>query len=262
MEGENRLYTALALAGGFFCLAAAIFFQSAAAVVLASLFLFASLLIWKYGYIILPLLTKSANIVEVGGSFEIPPSQDVVIGKRGDLFFATAFLAARLYESATEKNAEGRAALSAMFEKAISSVGFPFKLSCVVSPLDLKNELEEARAKRSLAESRLEKLRRGRNESEVARLEREIAMWNRIIERLTGGERPLEVVLYLSTTGSGMTRDAAVEQARWQAKELGVVVSSALGCEVVELKGEDMKRCLMWEVLLPSDIEDFHDQLF
>ena len=263
MEGENRLYTVLSLAGGLFCLAASLFFQSAPAAAVSALLFFLSLALWKYGYLILPVLVKGAGVVEQGRNFEIPSSQDLVVGKQGGSFLATAFLSARLYESASERGAEGAARAGEMFEKAISSAGFPFKVCAMVSPLPLQGELEEMRAKRSIAESRLEKLgAAGKRGADAARLEREIAMWGRQIERLSSGETPLEVLFYLSTTASGMSKEEAMSRARAQAEELGVVAGSALSCEIRLLKGEEMKRCFWWDFFGPSDREALHDEMF
>lgn len=263
MEGENRLYTVLAIAGGFFCLSAALFFQSAAAAAMGALFFFLSLIFWKYGYAIVPYLARGAKIVEVGRNFEIPPGQDIIVGKASGSFLATVFLAARLYESASEKSEKQKLMMGEMFEKAISSAGFPFKVCALVSPLDLRNELEEIRTKRSMAEDRMAKLKKGsRHDSESARLEREIAMWGRQIERLTSGEKPLETVFYFSTTASGMTKEEAISRAKRQAEELSVVAGSALSCEVVPLKGEEMKKCFWWDFFGPTDRDDLADQMF
>jgi hypothetical protein len=263
VEGENRLYTVLAVAGGFFCLAASLFFQSAPAAALGALFFLLTVALWKYGYALIPVLLKNAKVVEVGRNFEIPPSQDVVVGREGGSFLATVFLGARLYDSSSEKTERQRSIAGEMFEKAISSAGFPFKVCCLVSPLDLRSELEEMRTKRSLAESRRAALHSpAKSDPEIARLEREIAMWGRQIDRLTSGERPLEVVFYLSTTGSGITKDEAIARARAQSEELVVVVGSALSCEVAQLSGEDMKRVFWWEFFGPSDADELHDQLF
>ena len=133
----------------------------------------------------------------------------------------------------------------------------------MVSPLPLQGELEEMRAKRSIAESRLEKLgAAGKRGADAARLEREIAMWGRQIERLSSGETPLEVLFYLSTTASGMSKEEAMSRARAQAEELGVVAGSALSCEIRLLKGEEMKRCFWWDFFGPSDREALHDEMF
>ncbi len=261
MEGENRAYTVLSLAGGFFCLAASIFFQSAAAAIIGAVLFFLSLLLWKYGYVIFPFVMKRAKIIEAGRNFEIPASQDVIVGKANGNFLATVFLFARLYESASEKDDKQKIAMGEMFEKAIASSGFPFKVCAMVCPLELKGELDEIRTKRSIAESRKEKIG-SKHSSEAARLEREIVMWGRQIEKLTSGKRPLEVVFYLSTTASGITKEEAIARAKAQGDELCVVVGSSLSCEVVPLKGEEMKRCFWWDFFGPTDLDEMHDEMF
>ena len=263
MEGENRLYTVLAIAGGFFALSAALFFQSPLAAAVAGLCFFLSLLFWKYGYALVPYFTARAKIVEIGRNFEIPPSQDVIVGKGNGSFLATVFLAARLYESASEKSEKQKLVMGEMFEKAISSAGFPFKVCALVSPLDLKNEIEEIRTKRSLAEDRMGRLKKGsKHDAETARLEREVAMWSRQLEKLTSGEKPLETVFYFSTTASGITKEEAISRAKRQGEELSVVAGSALSCEIVALKGEEMKKCFWWDFFGPTDRDDLADQMF
>jgi hypothetical protein len=262
VEGENRLYTVLAIAGGFFCLSAALFFQSAPSAAIGAICFLLAVALWKYGYLIVPVLIRGAKVVEIGTNFEIPPSQDLIVGKKGGNFLASAFLSCRLYESSSEKGERQRILAGEMFEKAISSVGFPFKVSALVSRLELKSELEEIRAKRSVAESRRAKLHHAKNSAEAARLEREIAMWSRQVETLTSGQKPLEVAFYLSTTASGITKDEAMSRARSQAEELAVVVGSALSCEVVPLKGEDMKKCFWWDFFSPADSDELHDEVF
>ena len=262
MEGENRLYTVLAIAGGLFSLSAAIFFGSAPAAALAAACFMLSLLIWKYGYALMPLVMKGAKVAEVGRNFEIPPSQDVIVGKGNGKFLATAFLSARIHESASDKDEKQKMMMGEMFEKAISSAGFPFKVCCLVCPLDLKNEVEEMITRRSLAESRLAKLHGGKGSAEAARLKREIAMWGRQIERLSSGEKPLEVVFYFSTTASGLTKEEAIQRAGTQAEELAIVAGGALSCEMARLKGEEMKRCFWWDFFGPTDRDELQDEMF
>lgn len=263
MEGENRLYTILSLSGGLCCLAAAVFFSSAAAAALGALCFLASLVIWKYGYALMPMLMNSAKIVEVGRNFEIPPAQDAIVGVSNGKFLATAYLAAALYDSASEKGKEGAYAMGEMFERAVSSAGFPFKVSALVVPLDLKDEIEEISAKRSIAESKRGKLsgKRG-NDAEIARLEREIAMWGRQMEKLSTGEKPLDVVFHFSTTASGFSKEEALARARAQSDELSIVMGSALQCEMRKLKGEEMKRVFWWDFFGPSDRDELADEMF
>jgi hypothetical protein len=53
-----------------------------------------------------------------------------------------------------------------------------------------------------------------------------------------------------------------MSRARSQAEELAVVVGSALSCEVVPLKGEDMKKCFWWDFFSPADSDELHDEVF
>jgi len=262
VEGENRLYTVLAVAGGLFCLAASVFLGSPTAAAVSALFFFLTIALWKFGNVLLPVLTQGARVVERGANFEIPPTQDAIMGKSGGSFLATCFLSARLHQSASEADEGRRREMGRMFETAISSAGFPFKICAMVSPLDMKSELDEIRTKRSVAESRLEKLGDGKGGAEAARIGREVAMWNRMLRRMSDGERPLEVAFYFSTTASGITKEEAHSRAQKQADELSVVLSSALSCEVTRLVGEDMKRCFDWEFFGPSSAEELRDQTF
>lgn len=263
MEGENRLFTVLCLAGGFFCLALALFLGSPSAVALSALFFLSSLVAWRYGYALFPMLMEGAKVVEAGRNFEIPPSQDAITGIKGGKFMATCFLSARLYDSASEKGAEGGKAMGEMFERAVSSAGFPFRVCAMIVPLELSSEMEEIRARRSLAESRREKLLHSRGQdAEIARLEREIAMWGRQLGKMGEGEKPLDVVFYFSTTASGFSKEEALSRARSQAKELSVVAGSALACEMKLLRGEEMKRCFWWDFFGPSDRDELLDETF
>jgi len=263
VEGENRLYTVLCLAGGLFCLALSLLYSSPFAASVAAICFFSSLALWKYGYLIVPRLARKAGVVEVGQGFEITSAQDAAVSRGNGVFLATVFLSAKLYESASERDERGRAAMCAMYERAISSVGFPFKASMLLCPLDMGSELEELRTKRAVAESRKERLSSGgKNDAELARLKREIAMWEAQIGRLTSGEKPLEVLFYLSTTASGTSKEEAVASAKRQGKELATVVGSALSCEVAPLVGEDMKKCMRFESMLPVDVDELRDALF
>ncbi|MEM4633692.1 MAG: hypothetical protein QW275_00900 [Candidatus Anstonellaceae archaeon] len=263
MEGENRLYTSLSIAGGFFCLAASLFFASAPAAAVASFFFFLSILLWKYGNLIVPVFISWAKIVEVGKNFEIPPSQDVVVGVSEGKYLATAFLSAKVYDSPSQKDTQERQSSSIMFEKAISSVGFPFKVCMQVSRLDLTEELEEAKTRKSVAEEKKARLGSSpKHDPERARYDREIAMWGRLAQKMSEGEIPLEVIFYFSTTAEGRTKEEAIAKARSQADELAVVLSGALSCEVLHLKGEDMKKCFMWDFFGPISSEQMRDSVF
>ncbi|MBI4399871.1 hypothetical protein HY570_03920, partial [Candidatus Micrarchaeota archaeon] len=71
---------------------------------LSSLFASLSILFWKYGYIIIPIVIERLNVIEFMSEYEIPPSQDVIVKKINNIFYASSFLSAKITDSITEKS--------------------------------------------------------------------------------------------------------------------------------------------------------------
>ncbi|NYZ77017.1 hypothetical protein H0O02_01740, partial [Candidatus Micrarchaeota archaeon] len=87
-------------------------------------------LFWKYGYILVPLITQRTNIIMMSDlGYEIPPSQDVIVKSANGVFYASSFLGLSIYESATEKSSEETIAYSQFFERAISNIKYVTKIA-------------------------------------------------------------------------------------------------------------------------------------
>ena len=264
-EMTNRNATLAALSAGALCVVLAFITASPVAIVAASFFFLCSLVLWKYGYLLMPWLFRNANIIEVRGDCEIPASQDVVLKKGDGKYYASVFLAARISESATEKDRDAKSLYMEYFERAISSIRFPVKFSAMTSALDISSFSDEIKGRRSLAETRKARIISSGDPSqmpEVARLDREIAMWDRQLERLNSEERPMEVICYLMTTAAGAGREEATARARAQASEVRSAIGNALNVEIVPLAGEEMRKCFEWELAMPSSVEEMRDAVF
>ncbi len=260
-----KWYAYGAAVGGIFALLISVTNTGAAAVILApfaALMLMLSWAIYKYGYLLIPLLTRGARIVEVmEGGYEIPPGQQAVLKKVGDIYYATMFLGVRLFESVTEKGEEERQSYAEFFERAISSVKHVTKFSIMVHVKDTSKYRESLETKRMEAQLRLAR-EREKPEPDVLKLdryEREVAMWDGQLAGLVAGKKPMGVLMYAMTTATGVTKDSAIAAARAQANELRATISNALNCEVVLLEGEEMKKCFEWEHFLPPEAKAFEE---
>ncbi len=256
----NRAITVTALAGGVLSLAASLVYGSGIFALVAALLFTASLALWKYGYILVPMLTRAANVIEVRAGYEVPPTRDYIVKKTASGYYATKFLEIRFYESSMDKGEADKATMFESFEKAIAALKYVVKISLLVSAVELTKELDDIKTKRSAAEAR--KAKGGASSDEIVRLDREIAMWNRMLDRITRGERPVELIAFASTTSFGLTRDEASTRVARQAKELRTVLSSSLGCDITELSDLDMLRCFEWEQFFPTSQEDIKDEIF
>lgn len=256
----NRAITIASLIGGVLALMLAFALGAYVPALISSAFFFLSIFIWKYGYLLMPHITKAANIVEVRGNYIVPPSRDYIMKKTQNSYYVTKFMEVMLYESTMDKGEGEKRSLFELFEKALGSLKHTLKISFLLSSIDISKYAEEIKTKRSEAEAKKSKL--SAHGPDAIRLDREIAMWNRLLERLTSGEHPMEIIAFVSTTASGATKDEAVARAKRQAQEIKTILSSTLSADVRELSDLDMIRCLEWEYFIPEGREELIDEVF
>ncbi|MEM4348623.1 MAG: hypothetical protein QXN37_03580 [Candidatus Anstonellaceae archaeon] len=220
--------------------------------------------LYKYGYLIIPMLTKQGNIVQIiEGGFEIPPSNDVVLKNVGGIYYASKFLGVRIFESASEKSPEENIVYSEYFERAISSVKYVTKFALMVYMKDITEYRNRIETKHAEAQLRLAR-ERDKPEPDVLKLDRyekEVAMWESQINKLTRGIKPMGVVAYVMTTAVGVSKEAAIAAATAQANELKATISNALNVQVDHLSGDEMLRCFQWEVMIPPTPQELEQEL-
>lgn len=257
----NRAITITSLAGGVIAIILSFLYVNPIFPLISAVFFAFSLAVWKYGYLLIPILTRGTRTVEIRGGYEVPSTRDAIIKKTENGYLGTKFLEISYYESSMDKSNEERKSMFEAFEKAISSLKYIVKISLMISTLDLSRHIDEIKTKRSAAETKKTKNVKMSNE-DVMRTERELAYWNRLLDRITQGERPVEVIAYASTTAFGLTREEAMGRVSRQSKEIKTILSSSLGCDVRELADLDMIRCFEWDFFFPTTHEEIKDQLF
>jgi len=257
----NRAVTALAVLGGVVSIVLSLLSGSVIFPIIAGIFFSLTMLLWKYGYLIIPVFTKATNIVEVRSGYEVPSTRDYIIRKQENGYYSTKFLEVRFYESSMDKSGDEKRTMFESFERAISSLKYIVKISLMVSTLDLSKHIDEIKTKRGAAEARKAKETKLAHD-ESLRLDRELAYWNRLLDRITQGERPVEVIAFAQTTAFGLTRDEALSRVSRQAKELKTILSSSLGCDVRQLKDLEMLKCFEWEYFFPTTQEEIKDTMF
>ena len=214
-----------------------------------------SILIYKYGYLIIPFLTQRSHIVQIfEGGYEIPPAQDVIIKNVGGRYYASAFLGIKIYETTTDKSPEENMVYSEYFERAISSVKFPVKFAMMVYVIDISHHRRELETKYAEAQLKLSR-EREKPEPDVLKLDRyekEVAMYEAQLNRLIAGFKPMGAIIYAMTTASGITKEAAVAEVKIQASQLRSTLANALNVEIVNLTGDEMLKCFEWEYMVPT----------
>jgi hypothetical protein len=220
----------------------------------AAIFLF-----WKYGYILVPLITERTNIIMMSDlGYEVPPSQDVVVKKGEGVYYASAFLGIKVFESATEKSMEENVSYNEYFERAMSNLKYVTKIAYMLYVEDVGQKRKSIETKRAEGQLRLAR-ERDKPEPDVLKIdkyEREVAHWDLQLNKLIRGVKPMGVVAYAMTTAAGVSKEGAIATAKAQARELTTVLSNALNVEVKWLRGDEMLKCFDWEKFYPITPQD------
>jgi len=257
----NRAVTMVSLMGGILAILLSLMYGSVLFTLAAAAFFTFTLLIWKYGYFIIPMFTKATNLIEIRDAYEVPPTRDCIVKKTESGYYVTRFMEIRFYESSIDKNTGDKQLMFEAFERAVSSLKYIVRVTLMVSALDLSKHIDEIKTKRGSVEAKKAKEARIAQDERM-RMDRELAYWNRLLERITQGERPVEILSFASTTAFGLTRDEAHSRASRQSKELRTILSSSLGCDVRDLADLEMLKCFEWELFFPTTQEEMRDALF
>lgn len=268
MASSSRTYTLGSIAVGF--IGAILAFISGGGILglfgglLAGLGSVFGVLFWKYGYIMIPLITERTKIIMMSDlGYEVPPSQDVIIKNVNGIYYASAFLGLKIFESATEKSNEENLNYNQFFERAISNIKYVTKIAYMLFVEDVGEKRKQIETKRAEAQLRLAR-ERDKAQPDVLRIdkyEREAAVWDNQLTRLIKGVKPMGVVAYAQTTAVGLSKESAMAGARTQANELKTVLANALNVEVITLTGDEMLKCFEWERFFPATVQELEESV-
>ena len=223
-----------------------------------------AVLFWKFGYIVIPIITERTKIVMMSDlGYEVPPAQDVIVKSTNGVFYASAFLGLNIFESATEKSTEETIAYSQFFERAISNIKYVTKIAYMLYVEDVGEKRKTIETKRAESQLRLAR-ERDKPQPDVLRIdkyEREVAIWDNQLQRLIKGVKPMGILAYAQTSAVGLSKDAAIASARTQANELKTVLANALNVEVVTLTGDEMLKCFEWEKFFPISAQELEESV-
>lgn len=266
--GGNKGFTiaciAVGVLGAFFAIASGGTVFALIGGLLSFLGAILGVLFWRYGYIMVPLITTRARIVMMSDiGYEVPPTQDVIVKAVNGVYYSSAFLGMKIFESATEKSVEENLVYSQFFERAISNIKYVTKISYMLYVEDVTEKRKSIETKRAEAQLRLAR-ERDKAQPDVLKLdkfEREIQKEDNELARLVKGVKPMGIIAYAQTTAVGVSKDAAMSLARSQAKELRSVLENALNVEVSQLTGDEMLKCFEWECFFPTTVQELEESV-
>jgi hypothetical protein len=213
---------------------------------------------------LVPLITERTRIImKMDGGYEVPPSEDVIVKNVNGVYYASAFLGIKIFESATEKTSEENISYNEYFERAISNLKYVTKIAYMLYVEDIGQKRKMIETKRAEAQLRLAR-ERDKPDPDVLKIdkfEREVAHWDLQLNKLIKGVKPMGVISYSMTTAAGISKESAIATVKAQASELTTVLSNALNVEVKWLKGDEMLKCFEWEKFYPTTPQELEESM-
>ena len=192
-------------------------------------------LLIKFGEHIFALGTKTIKATEGKGPYEMNEERNIIVKHTDKGYYASSF-----FEIIVGKD-------KGDFRRVVQSITFPCKISIGIYNLDLSKEIEKIKEKRSRLEAKraIEK-----DKYEVAKLDREIALLNNLLEKINKGQRPVEIIFYVMVSASSRTKEEAIMKLKHNKRSLKSIMASA-GYELRELIGDELWKAVEWEYFAP-----------
>jgi len=208
-----------------------------------------------------PFLLFNRTLIFDNLNYEIPGTLDVVVTKIGEYYYATRFLAVKLYQSASD-DPESVLTSHKMFEQAVINFKRPFKLGYLVYALDISEKRKELEFQRSKITVQLQKAQEAPNPDAllIDKLRRERDYWNLQIQKLEKGLRPMEVLIYAAVSAEGINKDQAIAESLNYAQELRTLLENALRAEISLIKGPEIVKMIRSEYIIATNKELLEEQ--
>ncbi len=216
-------------------------------------------------FVLFSLVTNLLNITfQPASGYKIVRTQDAIMKDVNGLYYTTGFISANLFayvfkQEVAEVESDDTKYINApgSWERAVMSLGFPFKFHVISSGLDVQKVRDELEGKRSYQEFQLSRAMQGGNANEVTvtELQRTISVLQAQINRISEGEKPIATVMYVETTAIGVSEKAALDALEAQIKSLQVALGS-LDVDLTRVVGRELHTLFDFNFKLPTTSEE------
>ncbi len=240
----------------------------APAAILALLTIVAIFVINYADFLVFPLITNALGIRMVPAkNYYIPKENNCIVKYINGLYYATGYLTANIYNYVFEAEGvqEGEEAKLAegpeRWERIVMNAGFPFKYNIIASAQDVQKYRDELEGKRGVFEFQLSHEMSSQSPSQMTidDLQKKMSILDARINRLSGGERPVNSIMYVETTAVGVSEKEAADALTNQLNHLQTLFSS-FDLGIMRVVGREMYHLFTFGYVIPD--EDTLTQVF
>jgi hypothetical protein len=208
----------------------------------------------RWGHLYVPIFQGRRNIKR-SYNIEMSPMGDAIYQQKGMDYVATVYLKLDVYETMTNKTDSDVLEYSSYFERAISTLKDPVRVTTMIYDKDMKSYISQIDNEKIEIENMLAQERTSKKPNPVMMevLERKKLMWDRRLTSLYKNEiKPRGIDYFMAVTGKGASYEAAITQAKIKAREIKANFKSGMNINSEEMRHERLKECYEWETMTPE----------
>ena len=216
-------------------------------------------------FLIFPAVTRILGVtITLSKGNTAPKEQNRVVKYANGLYYATGYLTANIYnyvfrqESILQQDDQMMASAPDKWERIVMNVDFPFKFSMISNPQDIQKYREDLEGDRGYYEFQLSKLAGSSAPSQMQMdsLQRQINIVQARIDRISGGELPINALMYIETTAVGVSDKAAADALTNQLNKLQTVFN-AFDLNIIRIVGREVHTLhkLNYFLFDPTDMQ-------
>ena len=214
-------------------------------------------------YLVFPLITSLLNTSIIPAlDYYIPKKQNCVMKSVNGIYYATGYLTANIYNYVfkEEKNLEDDSHLAGgtgVWERIVMNSKFPFKFHMIASAEEIQKYRDDIEGRRGAAEFQLSREMQATNphQTVIDELQAKINIAQALMDRLSGGERPLDLIMYVETTAYGVSEKAAADMLDAQVSQLQTMLVG-FDLSVSRVVGRELYILFGFTHRLPTTIDE------
>ena len=220
-------------------------------------------------FVVFPIAMRVLGVTfQPAKDYLIVKGQDAVMKNVGGLYYATGYATGNLfgYTFKAEQEEEGVEEKMLLapenWERAVMSLGFPFKFHIISVGRDVQKVRDDLEAKRGYQEFQLSRSlenEKASAETAVTDIRRKISIIQAKIDRVSAGEKPITTLMYFETTAVGVSEKAALDVLATQIKQLQIGMSS-LNLQIARVAGRELYSLSRFNFAIPLTLEELANE--
>ncbi len=200
---------------------------------------------------------------KIARDYSISRSQNAIVKTVSGLHYATGYVTANLFpytfklESPPEEEELKLMQAPANWERAVSSLNFPWKYHVLSSGLRVQEVRDEFEGQRSFQEFQMARAMQAStpNQMAIEELQRKINMIQTKMDRISRGERPIATLMYIETTAVGVSEKAALDALETQVSSISTAFSS-FDVQISRITGRELYTLFKSNFSIPTSFEE------